>query len=690
MFYSRSILLCCGMLIASQASAKGIDVIADTITRNKNGAIVAEGSVIIKRQDEVLKADQVIYRAEQQQIQANGNIEIASEGSTIRAESARMHTVDKTGELIHAEATLKDGERLKAEQINRIDDHTMTAKDVTFTSCPPDAEAWAMKANSAELDQKEGTLTARDATFEITGIPVLYTPYWQQVLRRKSGFLIPQFSTSSIRGTEWALPYYLAPADNWDATITPHWMTARGFMGEVELRHVSTAGHETIQLEGLRDKVTSKQRGRMKADILNSLPYNIYFGAEADHVSDNNYLADFNKGTNNIFSNYLQSSASLSQTLERGDWNLLVRHQQDLRTASNAATLQILPRAESRLQLPLFNSGAIFHFDQQSTRFSRRQGVDGVRVDLNPYLEIPWQMKGGGIRSTLQVGGRHTHYWLKDVVGQNNLHRNTFEASLDNRISFERISDNRSWRHTITPILRYDHITAPDQATLPNFDSAFGRLSLSNLLTGNRFSGRDRIERLSRISALLETQLQHKGDEAEAAHTYLETRIGVAYDLKRQSVDTAVLATPTRPFSNLLGNIIVRPLTGITLSATGQYDSAAKYWATTRSSLIVQRPSAYNLRVAWQQTDARYATAANTLSANAGLYVTSRWELFADIQYDRLLKLTQQASGGIHYHHPCWNLRIEGYRSNLTGSSAKADVGFRFLIGFKGLGSVGS
>lgn len=230
-------------------AVRAVDVAADTVTRSADGAVIAEGSVIIQRESETLAADQVIYDVKKKEFKAKGNVVITSKGSTIKAGAGEMHTVNKTGKLHHAEATLKGGERLKATLLTRDENGIITAEDATFTSCPTDAETWLLKAGSAELDQESGVLTARNARFELAGIPVLYTPYWQQALRRKSGFLIPYVSISKARGTEVALPYYFAPAENWDATLTPHWMTARGFKGDVELRHASTVAMKKFSLK---------------------------------------------------------------------------------------------------------------------------------------------------------------------------------------------------------------------------------------------------------------------------------------------------------------------------------------------------------------------------------------------------------------------------------------------------------
>jgi LPS-assembly protein len=672
------------------ATANAVDVVADTITRDAEGALTAEGSVIIEREGETLAADRVIYDAKKREFKANGNVTITSKGSTIRAESGEMHTINKTGELHNAEATLKGGERLSSALLKRDENGVVTAEDATITSCPPDAETWLLKASHAELDQENGLLTARNARFELAGVPLFYTPYWSQTLRRKSGLLMPSVSTSNIRGTDVALPYYFAPAQNWDATLTPRWMTARGFMGAVELRHTSSGGHEEIQLEGLNDKVVSLQRGRVRGDIYRALPYDINFTAKGDHISDRKYLADFSTDSIDVSKSYLQSEASLSQRRELDSWSLFARHQQDLTTPSNAATLQILPRFESEVRVPVASDAATLVLEQETTQFARQTGVDGWRLDLNPFIEVPWQLPGGGINSTLKIGGRHTHYWLKESIGESNLSRNTFEASLDNRINFERISESRKWRHTITPILRYDYIAAPDQSALPNFDSAFSQLSMSNLLTGNRFTGRDRIERLNRFSLLFETGLQHKGQAGATSQDIINAKLGGAYELRQESVDTAVLPAATHPISNLLGEISIYPLAGISVSAGGQYSPIDRYWATAYSSLRMASENGHKLNVSWQRTDARYAAASELIASNATLRVARRWNAFGRWQYDPRLKLTQQASAGIHYLHPCWDLRIEGYQNNVNGSTTTSDFGVRFLLGFKGLGSVGS
>jgi len=680
--------------IAPSAFSEPVDIDADQISRTADGVVIAQGHVVIKRQFDTLTADKVTYRTNEHVLEAKGHVIIKSDKAMVTAEQATMHTGSKTGNMKNVVITLPGGERLVAERVKRIDDQTYEADELTFSSCPIDQESWRIAAKHAVLDGYDGSLTATHSRFELWGVPVLYAPWWQQPLKRKSGLLTPTVGSGKRRGTEIALPYYFAPAVNWDGTITPHWMSARGFMGEAELRHVSAFGKESVNVAGINDTVTGSNRSRLQGDLHWRLPAGMRLDAVGDHVSDHDYLADYATG-GEISSIYLQSMATLSQATQfgalQGNWLIQAAHRQNMLLSSNAATLQIAPRVQSNLQWAL-SPYAMLHFDQQSTRFDRRSGVDGWRVNLHPYIEMPWEMAGGGITATLTGGVQHTRYWLNQSVtlGDTTPSRTTGEASLQIRSDFEHVGAERGWRHVISPILRYDYIDAPNQAALPNFDSTFGLLTWSNLLSANRFSGYDRIEKTSRISLLLESRLQTKAVDS-AARDVLIIRAGGGYDLLRKSVDNALQAAPTRPFSNLLGEFIWQPAPNIRVYSSGQYNTAARYWATIVSSVDWTVWPGNRLHVGYQFTDARYATAAQLLDINASASLNTHWQATGRWQYDLALKLSQQTAIGLQYHHACWKLGVEGYRVNRpSGTSTAANFGFRLLLEFKGLGSVGS
>ena len=676
----------------SYAFAQGVDLVADEMVRGANGVVTATGDVELKRQDEMLKADKLTYDANNKTMQATGHVDISSPKAHITGTSATLNTDDKTGEIQQAYITLPQGERIQADSLQRLSEMHFNGDNISFTTCPPDAEAWRLHASHADIDQDAGVLTARDARFEIAGAPVFYTPYWQHPLRRKSGLLIPSFGSSNSRGSEYALPYYWAPATNWDATLTPRWMTARGFMGDVEVRHTSSQGHETVQWAAIRDTQTNTSRQHVQGDIAHRLPANWQFNSQINYVSDHDFISDFNPDGSAASTRYLQNTAALTWANANADINLNGQYQQNLAVINDDSTLQILPRLESHYALPvsILNSQARLHLDQQTTRFDRRIGNDGWRLSVRPWLEIPMQFEQGAITSNLKIGARHLRYWqLNTPANGDQRTRTAYDTSLETRMNFERISDNRTWRHAISPIVRYDLAWTPTQTGLLNFDSGFSQLTLNNLMQGNRFTGLDRFERMNRVSFMLENSIQHKDDSRSPARTILNTRAGVAYDFIRQNVDTALQTNTTRPYSNLVGDMSISPMAGITVSAAGQYDPSDKFWATAELGLDLQHSQGHQFNVRWQQVDARYSIATDIITSNARIQLTPRWQVLGSMQYDRALKLTQQASAGVHYQHSCWDFTVEGYRTLNTGTSRSANLGYQFLLGFKGLGSLG-
>jgi len=635
-----------------------------------------------------IRADRITYHAADHRIEAEGHVRLETAEARLEAEAADVDNNTLTGNIRNATLYLPDGQRMQASVIRRLSDTQFEAEEVRYTACPADDESWAVLAKSAKLDQAEGELTARHGRFEVLGMPVMYSPILTQPLRRKSGLLLPQVAFGKRRGTELALPIYLAPADNWDATYTPHNMSARGFMSEGEFRHISTVGNETLAGEIIRDRVTNGLRSRLEGEIHWSLPADIRFDAKGDHVSDHNYLADYARDAA-AASRYLQSSAALSQQFTYGNWSLSTMHQQDMLLASNATVLQIVPRLESRLFVPLGDSARL-HLDQQSTRFVRQTGLDGWRVDLNPYLELPWKLDSGGISATLTAGMHHLRYWLGNTTPAQSkrLSRNSVDTSLQVRSDFERISDSKQWRHVISPIIRYDHVWAPDQTGLPNFDSGLAQLTWSNLMTGNRFAGHDRFERTHRVSLLLESLLQSKSDAT--TRDVLRIRVGISRNLQRLITDSTVQTQPIRQLSNILGDLAWSPVAGLNIGAGAQYDPLGRYFATTTGNIGWTR-GGFLLAAHYQAVDRRFAAETRLLSANTEIPLSTRWKATGLWQYDALLRLTQQANIGLSYSHPCWSLKVEGYRLNRpSGTSAQADFGGSILLEFKGLGSVGS
>lgn len=669
-----------------QIEREGATLKASQAWQQADGLIKVQDQVEINRDQELLTAERAEYDPKRKEMRATGGVHLSLPEAEIDAETMQLHTVNPTGEMEQVRILLPDDERIQSAKIRRLGLQKFEGEDIRFSACPEDDETWQLRADSAILDQAEGELIARNARFELVGVPLLYTPYWKQPLRRSSGLLIPSAGYSISRGTEVSVPYYFAPAQNWDATLTPRWMTARGLMGELEVRHAGGADSESVSWAQVRDKQTGTMRYRSQGELQLRLPANWSFSANGDYVSDRQYLAELEQDSELAKQSYLQSQAQLNWRQSQNYARLMVQNNQNLRLPNDKTTLQILPRFESGVLLPL--DVADLHIDQQLTGFDRKLGMDGWRYMVHPWLEKDVSWFDGAVSTNWRGGMHHTQYWKMNTA-QRGMSLNVYDVSVETRVELEKIAESGRLRHALTPVLRYDLASAPDQRLLPNFDSGFGRLTMSNLMSGNRFNGYDRFERMNRLSLLLENALQYKDEEGQARQV-LMTHAGVAYDLLRQSVDPRLGAAATRPFSNLLGDVSFAPWSSVRLTASGIFNPVGNYWDTA-SAAMNWNPSAGNLlHVRWQRIDPRYATKSETIIGHAAVQLNSRWQVLAGAQYDAVDKLTQQASAGVHYQHACWDMEVTAYRTHLAGTAGRSDVGFSFLLGFKGLGSVGN
>ncbi len=678
------------LLSGEPATAADVDITADHLSRDAAGVVTASGNVEIRRMDETLQADRVRYDPAAHQMHVEGHVVMRSPRAVIRAPSATVDTRSKDGEIIRGTIYLPDNKRVSAARIRRRGSYIYEAESAHFSSCPVDSEAWGMSASSAVIDQDRGQMTATNARFEIGGVPVLYSPYWRHPLRRSSGFLTPMYATGKRRGSEFAIPYYLAIRPDWDATFTPHWMSARGFMPELEIRHVSRMGREYIRAEGISDKVLGSARQRVQAKTAWQLPHALNLGIDADYTSDNDYLADLARAPGESTKSYLQSTAALAWQGENSAWRLSGTYQQTMVSPSNAAILQIAPRFESQWSRPLPDRLAILHFDQQTTRFTRRQGVDGWRVDLHPYVDIPRSFLAGAVTTSLTLGSHHTRYWLGNTRGEKRPVRTSAELGLSASTVLERIFRQGTLRHSIIPSLRYDAVDVADPATAPNFDSAFNQLTGANFMSGNRFSGHDRIEHTHRVSFSLTNRLEQKppagvAGPGRAARTLLEAGIGASYDLK-----ASASASASR-LSSLFASLAVYPAPGLSWTATGQYDHRNRFWGTLESSLNWQHEGGHALSVGYQMKDARFTSPETRAIRVAGVYrLARRWTLSGNAHHDLQLKKLQNARVALDYTHACWGLHLDGQWINRpSGTSKASEFSFQVLVTFNGLGTIG-
>ncbi len=166
--------------------------------------------------DYVLIARRVTYNRATDMMRAEGEIRIREPGGNIlEADILELQNRFRDGFAEHLRLLLTNQAVVTASYAKRRDGYLTVYERVTYTRCrtcvtEAGTPAWQLVASETTHDESEGTLHHRDARLELLGVPVFYWPYLSHpdpTVKRRSGFLIPRFSHSTVFGFGYEQPY---------------------------------------------------------------------------------------------------------------------------------------------------------------------------------------------------------------------------------------------------------------------------------------------------------------------------------------------------------------------------------------------------------------------------------------------------------------------------------------------------
>ncbi len=243
--------------------------------------VIARGNVEIFYNNYILTADQVVYDQSANTLTAVGNVVLKEpNGNIVRADRYTLTDDFRDGFVSQLSVVASDDTRIAAESAQRRAGNTTVFKNGRFTPCkttdgmPP---LWCLSAATVIHDQQAATITYQDAQFELFGVPILYTPYFEHAdpsVKRKSGFLMPQPSISDTLGYATTIPYYFALAPNYDFTFYPMVTSRQGILWQGEWRHRTENGQYTIRGSGI-----DQDAGSLPSDIQNREQYDGWRGS---------------------------------------------------------------------------------------------------------------------------------------------------------------------------------------------------------------------------------------------------------------------------------------------------------------------------------------------------------------------------------------------------------------------------
>lgn len=295
---------------------------ADEVTYDSiTDVVTATGKVELSQNDRIVRADRIVYDRKQDVVRAEGSVVlIEPTGEVVFAT-----TMDITGDLKDAVSEnvrmlLANDARLAANGGRRTGGVRTEFAKAVYTACEPckddplRAPLWQVKARKVVHDKEEKEIYFYDATLELFGIPVGYTPYFQHPdpsVKRKTGFLPPVYEHSSYLGYGFTVPYFVVIDDSSDATIYARYASRRGPVlgGEYRQRWDHAAlrlrGSATTDIFSSGGGSSDKLRFHLFGDFKQDLNDVWRFGADVQRTSDKQYLREYDYGRPNFLTSRL-------------------------------------------------------------------------------------------------------------------------------------------------------------------------------------------------------------------------------------------------------------------------------------------------------------------------------------------------------------------------------------------------
>jgi len=227
----------------------------------QNDQVVAEGNVEVYYNNYSLVADELIYDQKAGTLQALGNVRIKEpDGAVVKADRIDLTDDFKDGFVRSLRIVTKEEERIAARRAYREEGETTVFEKGAYTPCKVckdpsgDGPLWQIRARKIIHDKSEGNIYYEDATLEFLGLPIVYIPYFYHpdpTVTRRSGFLAPSFRFSDDLGFAYEQPYYFALAPNKDLTLAPVVTTDAGALIKADWRHRLETGQYRVLLAGV-------------------------------------------------------------------------------------------------------------------------------------------------------------------------------------------------------------------------------------------------------------------------------------------------------------------------------------------------------------------------------------------------------------------------------------------------------
>lgn len=649
--------------------------------RTEGSIAVLEGNAGIRRDGRAAAADRIRLDRDRDRAQASGNVLFTTEDYAVQGAEGEM-ALDSGAFRIDAASYRQQALHFqgRAERVRRDAEGVTRLDGATWSTCPPQAEAWHIRASRVRLDPAARQGTARNVSLWFKGAPVFYSPWFSFPLgdERKTGFLAPSVGRSSESGTVVATPWYWNAAPNYDATLTPRWLEDRGVQLRSQWRWLGPAGFWQLDNEHLPDDdLAGEDRTFNRIQQRADLPGGWRTRIDASEVSDTDYFDDLGEDLALSSQTHLLRRGDLSWSGGAGRFRARVENFQTLDESIAADDRPYERMPQLTFATGTSAAGLETALDTEVVRFERDVGDTGDRLRLVPAVAWPLERPGWFLRPRLAID--HTQYALeRETLGPDDPSRTLPIASLDTGIVLDRFGP--AYQQTLEPRLFYVYVPEEDQDDIPVFDSSRFDFSFLQLFRERRFTGGDRVGDTNRLTLALTSRVLERGSGREL----LRGSIGGIRHFDDRTVTLPGEPVETRERSDVLAEVGFSPTRAWSADAALQWDPDADRSKRERFAVRYRGPGGAIANFGY-----RFRRGAQEQVDLSGAWpVTPRWNIVARSNYSLRDDENLESLLGFEYESCCWGLRAVA-RQHLSSDGTEQASGVFVELVLKGLGSVG-
>ncbi|WP_341764759.1 LPS assembly protein LptD [Candidatus Providencia siddallii] len=497
-----------------------------------------KGDVNIKKENQVLIADsvkltQTIELNPVRKAFATGNVIYYDKQIFLKGLSAFYNLNNKNFDINNSEYLFINNKiRGKAKKIKIRDKNRFAIMDnCTFTTCLEKDNNWSILGSKIIIDHKKELVKIWNSQFRIGYLPIFYSPYIKfSISKNRTGFLIPIEKYSSNNGLEFSLPYYINFSKNFNATITPEFITNRGIKINNKFNYLTKTETGNIVFDFLKyDYKYIKDKGYEKCNIRDNnsrwllhldnqdnYSKNLFFFVDYTKVSDFQYFVDFSSLYGDTTDGYTKQKFVIGYS----NYNLnakIIKKQFQIFTEN---TDEYVYKTEPQIDFNFYkNNLNIFNVKtyMQATKFVNVSNKDiyTTRLHLEPELNITVPNKYVTINNTFKLFTTKYNNSSSYIYLNKKFNKNIFRIlpmlKSDFKMILERDFFNGSkYIYILEPHIQYIYIPYKNQNKINNFDSTLLSLDYIGIFRDKIYSGLDRIASANKIITGLKTTLYDK------------------------------------------------------------------------------------------------------------------------------------------------------------------------------------